>query len=80
MDNNTGAASHLSNIITSANSFIKAVETGEGFNIPADKMEEYKKQLEAQGANKILADAKAKMEEFKQTINNVNNANHQTKQ
>ena len=42
---NNNPAGALANIIKNANDFIKAVESGEGLDLPDDKKEEFKKQM-----------------------------------
>jgi hypothetical protein len=84
MDNKQAAESlalDFAGVLKFANNIIKKVETGNGMNIPDDKMDEFKQQVKDSGADKLIAELKMKMEDFKKLVNNSNHgANHKAKQ
>lgn len=73
MDNKTiNPASHLANIIKSAEAFTKQIEKGEGLNIPPEKLKEFKTEMKKANVKKYMDEVKNKMEELKNLAKQMN--------
>lgn len=77
MDNNKSAGHFLNNLMSSANNFIKLIETGEGLNLSEDQKALFKKQLAEQGGEQKIDELKNKLSELKEKIKrHANNQAH----
>ncbi len=62
----------LANIMKDSKAFTKMVEDGEAFGVTEDQKVEYKKQIKAQGVDKLMKDFNNKMKELKNISSKVN--------